>query len=138
MSLRAVLYGAAAAVPTIGISMLLPKSVGYRFLSVLLGAIAGAYAGFALLDGRIRELSIEATAMMLFLVLTVLGLNSRPRFLVAAYFLHGLWDAAHRPAGVQTNVVSWYPAACWVYDWLVAGFILLWWRRASDVNPASP
>src|SRR5262249_45004095 len=47
------------------------------------------------------------------------------------YFAHGLWDLAHHPRGVPTQVPNWYRLSCIVYDWLVGAFIAVAYGLAS-------
>ncbi len=110
-------------------AVLLPRPVALEFLSMLLFGIATVYFGFAVSDGRWREGVFQVCAMTVFFALTFLGLWLAPLFLAAGYFGHGVWDAAHHPKIqlVKTTVPEWYIYGCIVYDWIIGGFVLVWW-----------
>lgn len=114
-----------AAVLTIGVALLLPRSAALNFLGVILGAVAGVYLGFAIRDGGRRELAIEVIGLAAFTGLAVVGLAGHPGILAAGFLLHIAWDFAHHPRAIRTQSPSWYPPACLVYDGIV-GFFLLW------------
>ncbi len=104
----------------------IPKQKVLELLVILLTVIASIYLGFAIADGRKREIILEILGMFFFLALAVLGLWISPNFLVAGYLAHGVWDIIHNPKIIQTEVVEWYKVLCLVYDWVIAVFILLW------------
>ena len=108
--------------------MWLPYYLAVSFFAVLLGVTAGVYLGFALVDGRLREIFIETFVLLLFMLLAMAALNLDVRLLSLGFFLHGLWDLAHHPRAVQTKLVLWYPPACLVFDWIVAAFIFFRWQ----------
>ena len=124
---NASVIGVILAAVTMAVAMLIPKPKALDLFAMLLIFIAAIYVGFALLDGRRREALIETVMVALFFVLAILGLWVTPDFLVAGYVAHGAWDALHHPKAVQTKVVSWWPPFCLVYDWIIGGFIFLWW-----------
>lgn len=127
---RPLIAASLAALVTIFIAFVLPRDVALDFLGVILGVTAGVYLGFAIHDGRRREVGIEVIGLAIFSTLAVLGIEGRPGMLAAGFLLHIAWDFAHHPRGVQTKIVPWYPPACLVYDGLVGAFLVwLWWRR---------
>ncbi|NJD77827.1 MAG: hypothetical protein FIB08_12155 [Candidatus Methanoperedens sp.] len=119
-------FGAVFALLTIAFLLMLPKQKALEMLVIILTAIASIYLGFALSDGRRREIIIEISAMTFFIALAVLGIWISPYFLIAGYLLHGLWDIIHSPGIIQTEVVEWYKVLCMVYDWIMAVFIVVW------------
>lgn len=125
---KALLVGSVAAIATIIVAILIPKSMASEFLSIVLTGIAFVYFGFVLIDGRKREMLIEFGNIGLTIALALLGLWVAPYWLAAGYLAHGLWDALHHPRGIQTKIPSWYVPLCLIYDWIVAGFIIMWWR----------
>ncbi len=125
---KALLLAALLAGITLGIAAVLSGEAALPFFAVLLGTTAGVYLGFAIDDGRLREELLEIANIIFIAALAVLGLKSSPMFLAAGFLWHGVWDFAHHPKAVQTQVVKWYPPACVVYDWILAGFIFLRWR----------
>ena len=128
--LRAMLVAPVLAALTISFSLVLPKAFALEILALLLSAIAAVYVGFALSDGRIKLILIEAGVALTFLVVSALGLQISSLFLAAGYFIHGGWDSLHHPSGIQTKITGWYPPFCLIYDWLLAIFIILWFSTS--------
>ena len=85
--------------------------------------ILSIYIGFAIKDGIAELLTIQIIGAAFFLALTLLGLWNSVWFLVAAYFLHGLWDLLHDYKIIKTKVKSWYPDFCIVVDWILGIWI---------------
>ncbi len=125
-NVRLYFFGLVFALLTISFLLMFPKQKTLELLVVILTIIASIYLGFALSDGRRREIIIEISAMIFFLALAVMGMWISPYFLIAGYLLHGLWDIIHNPGIIQTEVVEWYKVLCMVYDWIMAVFILVW------------
>jgi hypothetical protein len=122
-SLRAILLAALS----VGIVLLVPGQPVEPVFAVVLGAAAGVYVGFALLDGRPGVLRIEVGAAVAFIVVASVGAWRSTPLIAIGYALHAAWDAAHRPRGVPTGIVSWWPPFCLTYDLLLAAFLVVWW-----------
>lgn len=126
----------AAAAPlfaTLLLAALLPRPVALEFLAMVLFGITTVYFGFAVSDGRWGEGIVQVCAGIVFFALTFLGLWLAPLFLALGYFGHGVWDAVHHPKIrlVKTTVPEWYLYFCMFYDWIVGGFVLLWWGLSA-------
>lgn len=116
------------AAATILPAVLLPPALTLDLLALLLAGIAGVYVGFAITDGRGRTLAVEAAVALVCLAVAAFGLWWSPLALVVGYTAHGVWDVVHHPQRIDTRLAPWYPPFCAVYDWLVAIFILIWFR----------
>lgn len=111
---------------TIGGILLLSDQRRLEALALILAVTVAAYVGFALAERSARGLAVELVAAAALGALILLGLWASPYWLVAGYFGHGVWDLAHHPARLGTRLVpAWYVSACLVYDWIVAGLILV-------------
>jgi hypothetical protein len=121
-----VLISAVMALATIGLAVWLGRRWGVLLLGVALGAIAGVYVGFALIDGRGGQIAIQVPVMFAFIAIAIVGIGRAPRLIAAGYILHALWDGAHHLGWISTHALDWYPAACFVYDAMV-GLFLFWW-----------
>jgi hypothetical protein len=110
---------------TMLICLLLPVEVARIVLAMLLAVIGGIYLGFALAEEKLSSLAVESVQFVLFFLIALGGVTVSWWFLAGGYFAHGLWDFAHHPHGVRTRVPAWYVPACVIYDWLVGGFIVL-------------
>ena len=124
---RSTLFGGVLAAITILVITLFPTDKAIDLLAILLAIISAVYIGFALADGRQKELWIELTAAAVTIILALAGLWITPYFLVIGYIFHGAWVIGHHPRLIQTRIVEWYPSACVVYDWMIAAFIVFWW-----------
>jgi hypothetical protein len=124
--ITALITGALLGGGTLVIPALLDDDAAFGFLAVLLGAIAGVYLGFALADGRVRALGTEYVGMAATAALATLGLVvTSPLLLAVGYLGHGLWDAIHRPKGLDTVIPWWYVPLCIGYDAVVGLYILV-------------
>ncbi len=115
-------------IPTLAVSVMLPKQTALELLALFLAFIAGIYGGFALLDRRKREFAIESLGMLITFALAAAALWSSPMYLAAGYIFHGVWDALHHPKGIQTTIPLGYAPFCMIVDLPVGAFILYWWR----------
>lgn len=120
--------GAVLSLLSLPVHLLLPEAVSIQFAAIILGLVAGIYAGFALQDGRARILAIEGLAVLAFLALALAGLVWSPWLIPAAYVLHGVWDLLHHRQ-ISTKTPSWYPPMCAVYDWVFAAGLVGCWLR---------
>lgn len=122
----AALTGVGFAIPTIVYFVMLPHPLYVLHLAVFLSGIAGVYLGFSVLDGRPRTIVMEATVLIMFFALAILGLKFSLWILAFGYFAHGVWDCLHHPKLITTKIAAWYPPFCAVYDWSVATFIVVY------------
>jgi len=127
-ALRGSLLGAMSSLPFIALGVWLPYFPAVSLFAVLLGVTAGVYLGFALHDGRWLIILAETFFVLPFILLAIAALSFNVHLLAIGFALHGLWDLAHHPRAVPTKLVSWYPPACLVFDWILAAFILFYWR----------
>lgn len=121
--------GAVLSLLSLPFHLVLPEAVSIQFAAVILGLVAGIYAGFALQDGRAHILAIEGLVALAFLAFALAGLIWSPWLIPAAYVLHGVWDILHHRR-ITTATPSWYPPMCAVYDGIfAAGLCALWILR---------
>lgn len=130
-----VLISAALALATIVIAAWLGRRWGVVVLGAALAAIAGVYAGFALVDGRGTAMAIQVPVMFAFIAIAAIGVGRAPRLVAWGYILHAVWDGAHHLGWVPTHARDWYPAACFVYDAMVGLFLLWWLARPAAATP---
>lgn len=123
---RGVALGIGLAAIAITFSLFLTDAMQRDFYAMLLVGITTIYLGFALADGRPREVAIEVGVIVVFSLLALGGLWLNPVLLVVGYFAHGIWDVVHHPHGIQTQTTSWYPPFCLVVDWLIGAYLVIW------------
>lgn len=117
----------ALAVLTCLVGYWLPSYRSLDFFALLLAFIAAIYVGVALAGGSVVVIVVQSIAAVAFIFIALLGLWESPLWLVAGYFIHGLWDALHHWRRQRMALPAWYPPACLVYDWLVGGFVYYMW-----------
>ena len=97
-----------------------------EFLTVLLAVIAAVYIGFAIVDSRKLVKWMEIGTAVLFILVALAGLWFNPWLLVLGYIGHGLWDWLHHADHIDTQVASWYPPLCAIYDFVVGIGLIFW------------
>ena len=92
-------------------------------LALVLGAMPMIYTLTAMRNGESGDvLAIEATAILGFGVLAVLGFVRSPWFLAAGIAAHGLiWDGSHHAAHLV--VPGWYAIFCLVVDVMLGLYV---------------
>jgi len=127
-SRSAAVLGGGMALATLPLHALLPHRLSVELAALMLAAIGAIYIGFALRDGRAKAMTTEIIVAVLFLAAAAIGLTVQPWAIPAAYFAHGLWDAAHHHH-VDTAMPRWYIPFCALYDWVFAAGLMLIWLR---------
>lgn len=118
----------------IGVASLLPHlvlghSLSVSFAAMLIAFIAGAYFGFAVVNGSPREQLVEFSVAVLFLLAGVLGVAYWPGIIALAYLCHAAWDFAHhnRAHLSLVRIPSWYVPWCAIIDIIIGlGLIVVW------------
>jgi hypothetical protein len=119
------------------IAFLLSKFVsdvaGRTLLATVLFAAAGAYLGFAVTAPVSRIwLLIELLQAIAFGTLGLYGWRGPAKWLGLGWALHPLWDLPLHYYGPGRSVAPWtYAVACLSYDWVVAAYILIYYRGSN-------
>lgn len=112
---------------SLAIHLIVPEAVSHALATTLLSMIAGVYLGFAVQDGRIRQIYIEGSVAVGFVGFAVWALVNNPVWLPLGYIAHAFWDWAHHAPYSQLSIPRWYIPACVVYDLLVGvGLWIIW------------
>ena len=144
MALAAILVwylviGALAAIGSVTISRSrFSPRVEHMFFALLLIPIAAMYLAFMAYFGDYSTLLPEASAVVVFAVLGLLGLRF-DALVVLGYALHGGWDLVHEiwvhlgagagGARPLTEIPLAYGVFCAAYDWYMAAYFYT--RRAA-------
>jgi hypothetical protein len=84
-----------------------------------LTGIAFVYIGFAVADGRVKVIAVEAGIASAFVIVAAVAVTESPWLLVLGLAGHGLKDLwQHRTQFVAGT--RWWPPFCLVVDWVVA------------------
>jgi hypothetical protein len=117
--------GGVLAFGTAALHLAVPAAQRGALAALLLAAIGAIYVGFAIADGGRSALVLEVGGAVVFLFIAALSLWVSPTLLVLGYVLHGFWDYAHHRRLITTTIRRWYPPFCAIYDWVLAGLLLV-------------
>ena len=133
-----VVVGIMAAMGTIGIfrKMFSPRREQILYAVFLMG-IAVLYLAFVAYFGAVAALPLEATAVVAFVAIALLGMR-QPFALMAGFFLHGVWDLLHElqvhgglalAPGELTAIPLAYGFFCLAFDFYMVGYF---YRRRRE------
>lgn len=98
--------------------------IGVPLLALFLALTACVYLGALLAQPQTTGVALSEIAVGFAVFLcAIFGTLGSVLWLAAGYALHGLWDWAHDAGWVATQVSKWFPPACAVFDFLIAGFV---------------
>lgn len=95
---------------------------------LILAAIGFLYVGFAWTD--ITIVTINILQAVVFLLLAYYGIKKNANFLIAGYFLHGLWDFMYGWLASSALTPPDYDWFCLTYDFVVGAY-LVWLQIKS-------
>lgn len=98
----------------------LDKDVIY---SLILAAIGFLYVGYTWSD--IAALIINLLQAVVFLMLAYFGIKKNSYFLIAGYFLHGVWDFIYGHVGDTGLIPPDYDLFCSTYDFVIGFYLLM-------------
>lgn len=104
---------------------------GRTLLATVLFAAAGAYLGFAFMEGVSRIwLLIELLQCIAFGTLGLYGWRGAAKWLALGWALHPVWDfPLHYLGPGRSYAPMTYVIACISFDWVVAAYILTYYRQ---------
>jgi len=111
---------------------------GRTLLATVLFAAAGGYLGFAFAKPVSRIwLLIELLQCIAFGAMGLYGWRGPVKWLALGWALHPFWDFLLHYVGPGQSFAPWpYTIACISYDWVVAAYILIYYRVASRQVPS--
>ena len=111
---------------------------GRTLLATVLFAAAGAYLGFSFAGPESRIwLLIELLQCIAFGTLGLYGWRGNAKWLALGWALHPFWDFPLHYLGPGQSFTPWpYPIACLTFDWIVAAYILIYYRVANRPAPS--
>ena len=122
------------------LSRFIKDTVGRTALVTGLFAAAGAYFGFAIVGSGPRIwILIELLQVIVFGAMGLHGWKGSPKWLALGWALHPIWDfVLHNLGPGRTFAPLAYTISCITFDWVVAAYILIYYRGASRLtrNPA--
>jgi hypothetical protein len=133
MLIEGAIGGAVVSLVAFLLSRFAKDIVGRTLLATVLFAAAGAYFGFAFEEGVARIwVLVELLQVIAFGVLGLYGWRGSAKWLALGYALHPLWDFVVHYVGPGRSFAPWtYAISCITFDWVVAAYILIYYRGAS-------
>lgn len=112
---------------SLAVHLALPEEASQVVAAMLLCLIAGVYIGFAVMDGRMKRIMVEAAVACLFMAFAAWSLLSAPWLIPLGYLAHAGWDFLHHTPLFEVAMPKWYVPACVVVDVIVGiGLWLIW------------
>ena len=110
--------------------------IGRTLLATVLFAAAGAYLGFAFEQSLLRTwVLVELLQCVAFGTLGLYGWRGNAKWLALGWALHPFWDFPLHYLGPGRSFAPWtYAVACITFDWVVAAYILIYYRGSSRLT----
>lgn len=119
----ATLIGISSSLITILIFYFLKRLDKNTIYGLILMGIAFLYIGYTWSDLEVAIISFLQA--LFFLVFVYAGIRKSGYFLVAGYFLHGIWDVVYPIIGSPDLLPPDYDYFCITYDFIVALYLLI-------------
>ena len=119
----ATLIGIVSSLITILIFTFLKRVDKNTIYGLILMAIGFLYIGYTWTDFETAILSFMQA--MFFMVLAYLGIKRNYWFLVAGYFLHGIWDMIYPLVANPDLLPPDYDYFCLTYDFIVGFYLMI-------------
>ncbi|MBK8833202.1 MAG: hypothetical protein IPN60_20630 [Saprospiraceae bacterium] len=119
----ATLIGLVSSLVTILIFTFLKRIDKNTIYGLILMAIGFLYIGYTWTDFETAILSFMQA--MFFMVLAYLGIKRNYWFLVAGYFLHGIWDMIYPLVANPDLLPPDYDYFCLTYDFIVGFYLMI-------------
>jgi len=129
--MTATLIGISAGLFTILIVALFKRADKNLFYALVLAGIGFLYIGYSWTN--IADLIMNILQALFFLLLAYFGVKKNSYFLIAGYFIHGLWDFIYSHVGNAALLPPHYDLFCSTYDFII-GFYLLMLKYQKSRN----
>lgn len=121
--MNAILIGLSSSLITILIFSVLKRFDKNTIYGLILMGIAFLYVGYTWTDIEVAIISF--LQVLFFLLFSYFGIKKNTNFLVAGYFLHGVWDGIYPFFGSPDLLPPDYDYFCLTYDFIVAIYLLI-------------
>lgn len=130
----ATLIGLSSSLITILIFASLTRIDKNSIYALILAGIAFLYVGYTWTNFEIAVISFLQT--LFFLLFAYLGIRKSGYYLVAGYFLHGVWDGVYPLLGSRDLLPPDYDYFCLTYDFIVAIYLsVITYHRQRTLKP---
>lgn len=121
--MNATLIGISAGVSTLLIFAFFKRLDKDLIYGLILAAIGFLYVGYTWSD--ISALIMNLLQALFFLMLAYFGVKKNSYYLIAGYFLHGLWDFMYGHVGDPGLIPPDYDWFCSTYDFIIGFYLLI-------------
>ena len=121
--MNATLIGISAGIFTILVFAFFKRLDKDLIYGLILAAIGFLYVGYTWSD--ISALIMNLLQALLFLMLAYFGVKKNSYYLIAGYFLHGLWDFMYGHVGDISLIPPDYDWFCSTYDFIIGFYLLI-------------
>lgn len=128
--MQAALIGLSGSLITILIFTFLKRVDKNMVYGLILMGIGYLYIGYTWTDLNTAILSFVQS--LFFMALAYLGIKRNYRFLVAGYFLHGLWDMIYPMIANPDLLPPDYDYFCITYDFVVGVYLVILNRASAN------
>lgn len=130
--MTATLIGISAGLFTILIVALFKRADKNLFYGLVLAGIGFLYIGYSWTD--VADLIMNFLQAMFFLLLAYYGIKKNSWFLIAGYFIHGLWDLIYSHIGNSALTPPHYDFFCSTYDFVIGFYLLMLYYKKSRIE----
>jgi len=121
--MNAALIGISSAVITVFLFILLKQFDKKIIYGLILAAIGFLYVGYTWTNVNVEIVNIPQA--IFFLLLGYFGIKRNLYFLIAGYFMHGLWDLIYSQVADKSLLPPHYDLFCSTYDFVVGLYLLI-------------
>tara|TARA_R110002096_G_scaffold11544_1_gene42434 strand:+ start:247 stop:651 length:405 start_codon:yes stop_codon:yes gene_type:complete len=108
--------------------LIVPMDWSVAIAALTLVLIAGIYVGFAIMNGREKAFTTEASVAVTFSLLGLGGLLFSAWIIPIGLIGHAIWDMLHhRKSHLLADVPTWYVPFCIVVDVVLAVVLVISW-----------
>ena len=121
--MTATLIGLSSSLLTILIAAFFKRLDKSVFYGLILSGIAFLYVGYTWTN--MTEVIMNILQAVFFVLLAYFGIKKNLYFLIAGYFLHGLWDLIYGHVGNVSLLPPHYDLFCLTYDFVVGFYLFM-------------
>ncbi|MEL6461048.1 MAG: DUF6010 family protein [Cyanobacteria bacterium J06636_27] len=101
-----------------------PPEIHQKIYALALIIAASIYVGFSLLSQNTTWIFTETLGVIVFSLISFLGLKFSPWFLAMGWLIHPAWDLFIDNHNSTIFVPHWYPIVCIGYDIAIAWYLV--------------
>jgi hypothetical protein len=121
--MNAAIIGLSSSVITIFLFVLLKRFDKKIIYGLVLAAIGFLYVGYTWTD--VTAVIMNIVQAIFFLMLAYFGIMRNLYFLIAGYFMHGVWDIIYSQLANASLLPPHYDLFCSTYDFVVGVYLLI-------------